>query len=144
MFYDVFDDLCRNSKIAPSALARKLGMSSSAPGRWKSGSNPDLETAARIADFFGVTVDYLLGRESDKKIEISSTGSVARTDASCGSVVLGSYVGDGSLIAGAKETDKSVLTEQEQELLNIFRSFDMRGKTKALMMLFDLKDSLEK
>ncbi|WP_238861105.1 helix-turn-helix transcriptional regulator [Clostridium sp. YIM B02569] len=44
-------------------LADKLGFSRGQVGNYEQGSRqPDQETLVKIADFFGVSVDYLLGR----------------------------------------------------------------------------------
>lgn len=45
-------------------FARMFGVSQGAVGNWESGKRePKHKTTVRIADFFGVTTDYLLGRE---------------------------------------------------------------------------------
>ena len=60
IFYSQFEKLCNQNHIKPSALARKLGFSPSAPGRWKSGAIPQGDTLQRLSEYFGVTTDYLL------------------------------------------------------------------------------------
>ena len=46
-------------------LADYLHISPSAVGMWEKNRNePDIETLKKLADFFGVTVDYLIGRET--------------------------------------------------------------------------------
>lgn len=52
-------------KITQSQLGEYLGAKKSAISLWESGKRqPDQETLVRIANFFNVTVDYLLGRDS--------------------------------------------------------------------------------
>ena len=52
-------------KITQSKLGEYLGAKKSAISLWESGKRqPDQETLVRIANFFNVTVDYLLGRDS--------------------------------------------------------------------------------
>lgn len=46
-------------------LERTLGISNGTINKWDK-SNPSPATLGRVADYFGVTVDYLLGRESKK------------------------------------------------------------------------------
>lgn len=49
-------------------LAQRLGVSQSAIANWEGGSRePNHETTRRIADFFEVTVDYLIGRSDNPK-----------------------------------------------------------------------------
>jgi transcriptional regulator with XRE-family HTH domain len=49
-------------------LAKRLNISRSALSLWEIGKRePNFETATKIADFFGVSVDYLLGRTDDPR-----------------------------------------------------------------------------
>lgn len=61
-------------------FARMFGVSQGAVGNWESGKRePKHETTVRIADFFGVTTDYLLGRDSVDTYEKREPGT--QTDA---------------------------------------------------------------
>lgn len=56
--------LRESKKITQSQLGEYLGAKKSAISLWESGKRqPDQETLVRIATFFNVTVDYLLGRD---------------------------------------------------------------------------------
>ena len=45
-------------------FAKFLGVSNGAIGMWETGKRqPDLETIKKIASFFNVTVDYLIGNQ---------------------------------------------------------------------------------
>jgi len=49
-------------------IAAYLGVDRTTYVKYENGSSePDNKTLSRIADYFGVTVDYLLGREETKK-----------------------------------------------------------------------------
>ena len=74
MFYDQFERLCRQRNIKPTRLARDLGISATAPGRWRDGAEPKMETVKMIADYFGVTTDYLL---SDEPLGNSANSNVS-------------------------------------------------------------------
>ena len=51
--------------IGPVELAKALGVSKSMISFWECGVNePTLSRLVAIADFFGVTIDYLAGREN--------------------------------------------------------------------------------
>ena len=53
---------CEDIKI--KVLAPKLNLAASTLGNYAQGTRePDFETLVRIADYFGVTTDYLLGHE---------------------------------------------------------------------------------
>lgn len=57
-----------NKDLTQEELARVLGISRATLASWEVGRRePDFETASKIADFFGVSVDYLLGRTDDPR-----------------------------------------------------------------------------
>lgn len=62
-FFARFDRLCRDAGTTPNAVARELSISSGSITAWKRGTAPRNATLTRIADFFGVSCDYLLGKE---------------------------------------------------------------------------------
>lgn len=53
--------------LSKSDLARHLNVLPSTVSRYTHGRVPEAETLDRIARFFGVTVDYLLGRTNDRQ-----------------------------------------------------------------------------
>ena len=66
MFWDKFVSLCVEVNKSPNSVAKELSISSGSVTNWKSGILPRSTTASKIADYFGVSVDYLLGN-TDKK-----------------------------------------------------------------------------
>ena len=73
MFYDIFKKLCDSNNTSPNAVCLKLGFSNATAPYWKkSGGTPKIEALEKIANYFGVTVDYLLGKEEIK----SNSGTV--------------------------------------------------------------------
>lgn len=132
MFYDQFLSLCNQHDIKVTALARKLGISPSAPKRWEEGSTPDLVNAKKIADYFGVSIDYLMaGPSSAPSNQIGNvTGSA---------VVQGVNGGSVSVSNGSGQTE---LTAAEAELLRIFRSLDVRGQNAVMSCLYEQEDRI--
>ena len=66
MFADNLQRLRKERKITQTDFATLLNVSRGAVGNWETGQRiPDTDTLSRIADFFHVTVDYLLGRTDD-------------------------------------------------------------------------------
>lgn len=64
MFYDVFLKLCKEKNISPTRAALEIGLSKSTPTTWKKRNlTPRGEILNKIADYFGVPVDYLLGNK---------------------------------------------------------------------------------
>ena len=63
MFYNRFKDLCNMRGETPNSVCMKLGLSHAAAPYWKkSGKAPKRETLEMIADYFGCSVEFLLGR----------------------------------------------------------------------------------
>lgn len=60
MFYDQFVKLCKERGLSPAAVARNIGLSNSSTTTWKRGAMPKGETLQKLADYFGVSVDFLL------------------------------------------------------------------------------------
>ena len=67
MFWTQYQALCQKAGKSPIGVAKELGLSSGTVTFWKNGKIPKSDTLKKIADFFGVTVDYLLGNEAKEK-----------------------------------------------------------------------------
>lgn len=68
MFYDVYCALCEKNGLTPSGAASKIGFNRASVTVWKNtGKAPKQELLLKIADFFGVTTDYLLTGDENKK-----------------------------------------------------------------------------
>ncbi len=62
-FQNIFKRLRLSAKLTQVEMAGKLGISRSTIGMYETGARePDFETLEKIADFFNVDTDYLLGR----------------------------------------------------------------------------------
>ena len=70
MFFEIFKKLCDERGITPTKASAEIGFSKGSVSYWRKNYNagidakPDLHTAQKIADFFGVTVDSLLERQA--------------------------------------------------------------------------------
>ena len=71
MFYDIFKKLCDDKGVKIGHVADAIGITRSSVTAWrKNGSLPRPEVLDRLADYFGVSVDFLLGKEKEPpKIE---------------------------------------------------------------------------
>lgn len=64
MFFDTFFDLCKKKGVSCKRAAEEIGLSNSITTKWKkTGATPSGDTLLKIADYFGVSVGYLLGNE---------------------------------------------------------------------------------
>lgn len=61
-------ELRLNKGITQTEFAETFNIANGTVGNWETGKRePDYEMLSRIADFYGVTVDYLLGRDQKAK-----------------------------------------------------------------------------
>lgn len=68
MFYEKFLYLCHNKGISPTKfLTEYLGMSSGNLTKWKDGATPKANTIKKIASYFDVSSDFLIGEEQKNK-----------------------------------------------------------------------------
>ena len=65
MFWDNFVILCNNKGESPNRVCANLGYSTAIASKWKNGSIPRDTTLKKIADYFGITVDYLIGKTEE-------------------------------------------------------------------------------
>lgn len=71
MFWENFLALCMKDGTSPNAIAKKLGISSGAVTKWKKEKSiPHNTTLKKIADYFNVSIDSLVGRNADANIEL--------------------------------------------------------------------------
>ena len=62
-------ELRRKYPMTQAELAKALHISQASVSGYESGNyEPDFELTKRMADLFGVTIDYLLGRSEEKQI----------------------------------------------------------------------------
>ena len=67
MFYDLFSELCKSKGVSVTKATVEIGLSRTIGTAWKKrGLTPKGDTLQKIADYFGVTTDYLLGAETEK------------------------------------------------------------------------------
>lgn len=82
-FKSVLKVLRKSNNLTQDMLAKKLGLSRSAIGMYEKGSRePDYEILEKIADFFNVDIDYLLGRTLKTTLLPESIKQLSYEDAS--------------------------------------------------------------
>ena len=62
MFWDKFYNLCSQNGISPNKAAQAMNISSGSVTEWKKGRTPQMKTVKKIADYFGVSTEALLGK----------------------------------------------------------------------------------
>lgn len=65
MFYDIYKALCEQRGVSLSRAAAEIGLSNATVTKWKkTGAAPGGDTLTKVAAYFGVSVDKLLGVET--------------------------------------------------------------------------------
>lgn len=78
--YDIFEKLCEQNKVTPYRVCKETGITTATISNWKAGRYvPKQDKMKKIADYFRVSVDYLMtGEESrDYSAELSSVQTLA-------------------------------------------------------------------
>lgn len=65
MFYSRLTSLCAERGVKITNVVSELKMGSGNLSNWKSGRMPRGESLSKLADYFNVSTDYLLGRTDD-------------------------------------------------------------------------------
>ena len=131
-FYDKVNGLCRQRGISITALAVELGFSKGAPTGWKTLSKPPrAANVKKIADYFGVDVDYF---SDDNSVNVVNGASapVAITSGHHNTVTLSNG-----------ETHTRELSEIETELLKVCEKLDTRKKALLLAKAYEILENQE-
>lgn len=67
MFKERFIKICNEKGIAPTFVCKEIGLSSAIFSQWDENSVPRATTLYKLADYLGVTVEYLKGEEPQKE-----------------------------------------------------------------------------
>ncbi|PEH49341.1 helix-turn-helix domain-containing protein [Enterococcus faecium] len=62
--YEIIKELAKEKKISIRQLEIRFGYSNGYLAKWKT-NTPNSDELVKIADYFNVSVDYLLGREKE-------------------------------------------------------------------------------
>lgn len=71
MLFDKLTALCKSKGVSLWKLEKTLGFGNATLSKWMIAS-PGIDKVQRVADYFGVSVDYLLDRGGDIKLSADS------------------------------------------------------------------------
>ena len=126
-FHDRVNALCAERGISITKLASELGFSSSTPNNWRDMAGlPRAKTVKAVADYFGVSVDYLKGDDVAVNVETvqDNHGIIGHTHAPV------------TIVNG----NERKLSEQEMELLSIFEQLSVMDRAKLLVFANELQN----
>lgn len=60
-FFEILENLCAQNNTNVTSVLKALGLSTSKGTAWRNGSIPTGDILIKLAQYFGVSIDYLLG-----------------------------------------------------------------------------------
>ena len=78
--WEIFEMLCNQKGVTPTAVARATGVPQTTLSNWKVRRNYlNTKAAKKIADYFGVSLEYLMtGKDPDGYYENDETAEIAQ------------------------------------------------------------------
>lgn len=121
--YELFAKIIEAKGITPYRVAKDTGLTTVLFTDWKKGkSKPKYDKLKIIADYLGVSVEYLQGIET-KQQEILD--------------ILDSQHDD-------EPKEETPLSEQEKALLSVFRATTEEGRLLMIQNILNIRDTIEK
>jgi len=72
--YDIFEKLCAEKGVTPYRVCKETGLTTSTISNWKAGRyTPKTDKLQKIADFFGVSIEFLMGTDEKEESPIYYT-----------------------------------------------------------------------
>lgn len=113
-FTERFSELLQKKKVTWTQVANDLSLGINTKRYWeKNDTIPDGDTLVKLAQYFGVSVDYLLGRENEVNALMSEALALL---------------------------DDEALTAQEAALIKVFRQADENTKLRIIQTVMNLCD----
>ena len=123
----IFDLLNKKGKTQTD-IARLLNVRPTTVSEWKKGKyTPTVEHCVTLADYFGVSLDYLITGREPRGAPVQQ--------------IIGNNNSNNTAIAG--DAAGAVLTEYERELLKVAGAFDMRRKTELLNFAYQIEKQIK-
>lgn len=81
LFGSMIKKLREQKNLKQEDIAKMMNVDRSTVGKWENGSSkPDYEKMIKLADYYGVSVDYLLGREEVETIAAHKEGEYTKEE----------------------------------------------------------------
>lgn len=123
--YEKVDQLCKSKGIEKSNLGEVLGikLTKGTVSKWQKGAMPRAGTLKAMADYFGVTVEYLTNDDAVNVQTVQDNHGI-----------IGSTHAPVTIINGSERK----LSEQEIALLNIFEKLSVVDQSKLIVFAEEL------
>ena len=80
MFWNKLIELCNSKGLKPNQVGKELGISSASFTKWKNGTMPNVEMLIKLAEFFNVSLDYLVFGTEISQQKVSNNEGLLITD----------------------------------------------------------------
>lgn len=81
IMYEIFSSLLQKNGVTPYKVSKETGVSQSTLSDWKRGlSTPKLDKLQKIANYFGVTVNYLMTGKEPETQKATDEPSLTKRD----------------------------------------------------------------
>lgn len=79
--YEIFEQLCKEKGVTAYRVCKSTGITTATISNWKAGRyTPKQEKMQKLADYFGVTINYLMtGKEESESSPDSQTQKITGT-----------------------------------------------------------------
>lgn len=122
------EELCKQRKMSVKSVLEDCGLKRVVVDNMKKGSVPSIDKIFTLANYFDVSVDYLLGRTNEPKgINQINTGNV----------------GDNSSVNinhAEKEKTSSDSDDTVSELVSVFKTLSLGDKAKVMSLIDELNN----
>lgn len=123
--------LAKNKNISVSAMLSELGMNKNALFTMKnSGYLPRIESLCKFANYFGVSVDYLIGRTDNP----NETG-ISVTDNNQTSLT-----GNNSISINTSRNNSTSDSSDDKQLFDMIKSLDLVDRSKIITQIDEMKN----
>ncbi|MEY8320331.1 hypothetical protein AAK894_04520 [Lachnospiraceae bacterium 46-61] len=145
-FFQRYEQLCAEKGTKPqnAEMIKIAGVSSGAISGWKKGSLPKGDVLCRLAKFFDVTTDYLLGLNELRNSYYANNNDSSVIQGNSSVAVNGSVFNSGSISASIPTNGEKNLSKEEIGILEVYRSLDIRDRAKFMNFVFDMEDKATK
>lgn len=130
MIIEQLELLCIRNKEKISNVLKKIGVSPSNAQRWRNGEKMNTETLIKLADYFNVSTDYILGREEKKNIPNNIDQSVKDSIVEHNNPIVSNET---------KENKEISLNDTQRAIVTATNGLDDEQQARVLLYIYQLK-----
>lgn len=124
----MIEKLCLEKNIPVKEMLVQSGLSRNVVDNLKKGSVPSVDKVAQIADYFGCSVDYILGRTNEPQIN------------SINIIKTGNITGDNINGSNNINIHQSSVSAYDAELMELIKTLPLIKRAEAVLYLNELKN----